>query len=305
MPEASGSPENLGTDIPVVLVVGDTLVDFVPDEDGMPLPHGSVSPKFGGAGANVAMVLSRLDITPYLWPKVGGDDFGDFLAGRLEDSDVDERFVQRDDDAKTTLSFVTHDDLSWIHVTSTILSRESSRSAVLDLLKRAQGRDCTISLDPNARPELLSSNETFEAVLRGALEHVDVVNTGVADLAHAGFDVDQSPEMLARAVTILGPHTVFLTLGADGSLCYGTNESPFEGVTTHPGYDVEPVDTTGAGDGFLAAIISSVIHDVNDTEEVLAVANAVGAAVTTRPGALTSVSEADAIRRHCGSLPWH
>lgn len=319
---------------PSVLVVGDTLVDFVPNESGVPATETSFAPKFGGAGANVSTALTRLDTAPYFWTNIARDDFGEFLAGRLEESDVHTEFVQRDADAKTTLAFVTHDEvgdstfqffrertadarlmpgaipdetlaeLSWIHVTSTILSREPSRSAVIELLKRAQRHDCTVSLDPNARPELWRSAESYEVTLRGTLDFVDVVNTGKEDLAHAGFDTDGSPETIARGVTEHGPHTVFLTLGADGSLCYGTAESPFEGVTSHPGYEVDPVDTTGAGDGFLAGIIASVTHDVRDPEDVLAVANAVGAAVTTRPGALTALSDSAAIREHCGPLPW-
>ena len=319
---------------PRVLVVGDTLVDFVPDRPGTPTGEGSFSPKFGGAGANVATVLTRLDSVPHFWTKIARDDFGDFLADRLADSEVDGRFVQRDDDAKTTLAFVTNDehgestfdffreraadtrlrtgtvpdetlaDLSWIHVTSTVLSREPSRSAVLELLDRARRFDCTVSLDPNARPELWRSDELFEVVVRGALENVDVVKAGRDDLAHAGFDVDQPAEALARAVTERGPHTVFLTRGGDGSTCYGTVDSPFEGVASHPGYDVDVVDTTGAGDGFLAGVVASMAHGERDPERVLAVANAVGAVVTTQPGALTALSDVAAVRERCGPLPW-
>lgn len=319
---------------PQTLVVGDALVDFVPDRAGGPLAESSFEPKFGGAGANVAMVLARLGSSPYLWANLARDEFGEFLAGRLDESGVDGEFVRRDDDAKTTLAFVTHGDagepsfdffreraangrlttgavpdetlreLSWVHVTATILSREPSRSAVLELVKRAQRFDCTVSLDPNARPELWRSDEAFEVVVRGTLENVDVVKAGPDDLAAAGFDVDRPPEELARAVAERGPQTVFLTLGGDGSLCYGAAESPFDGATSHPGYDVTPVDTTGAGDGFLAGVVASVNSGVSDPAAVLRIANAVGAVVTTGPGALTALSDLDAVREYCGPLPW-
>lgn len=45
------------------------------------------------------------------------------------------------------------------------------------------------------------------------------------------------------------------------------------------------------------------MHGMEEAEEIFAVANAVGAAVTTCPGALTALSNAEAIRTHCGSLP--
>lgn len=317
-----------------VLVVGDALVDFVPDRAGDSVGESSFSPKFGGAGANVALGLDRLGAPPFLWTNVARDDFGDFLAGRIADSGVAGEFVGRDADAKTTLAFVTHDDAgdptfdffreraadarlrpgtvpdetladcSWVHVTSTILSREPSRSAVLELLERARRHGCTVSLDPNARPELWASDETFEVVVRGTVDGVDVVKAGPGDLAPAGFDTDRPPEAIARAVAERGPHTVFLTLGADGALCYGTTESPFEGMTRHPGYDVDPVDATGAGDGFLAGVVAAATNGVTDPERVLAVANAVGAAVTTEAGALTALSDAERIRELCGPLPW-
>jgi fructokinase len=319
---------------PKVLVVGDTLVDFVPDRSGPPTEETSFTSKFGGAGANVAMVLARLGSAPFYWTNIARDDFGDFLAERIDESEVRTEFVQRDADAKTTLAFVTHDeagdptfnffrertadarlkrgqvddetleDLSWVHVTSTILSREPSRSVVLELVKRAQRHGCTVSLDPNARPELWDSGEAFEVVTRGALDNVDVIKAGPDDLVQAGFDVDRPPEAIARAVAERGPHTVFLTLGSDGSLCYGTAESPFEGVTSHPGYDVDPVDTTGAGDGFLAAAIVSMMHGVDDADALLSAANAAGAVVTTRQGALTALSDPATIREYCGRLPW-
>lgn len=319
---------------PEVLVVGDALVDFVPDRAGAPTGETSFSPNFGGAGANVATALARLGAPPLFWTNLARDDFGDFLAERIDESDVRADYVHRDADAKTTLAFVTHDesgepsfdffreraadarlrpgavpdealdDCSWVHVTSTILSREPSRSAVLDLLKRARRRGCTVSLDPNARPELWTSDETFEVVLGGTLEFVDVVKAGPDDLAAAGFDVDREPEALARAVADRGPHTVFLTLGADGALCYGAADSPFDGATFHPGYVVNPVDATGAGDAFLAAIVRSMTNEVRDPTEVLAAANAVGAVVTTRQGALTALSDLDAVRELRDTLPW-
>lgn len=317
-----------------VLVVGETLVDFLPDGSGELTDGTEFSTNFGGAGANVAMVLERLDLPPYLWTRLARDEFGDFLAARLANSDIPTDYVVRDGDAKTTLAFVSHDavgestfdffrerpadgrmepgtvpdetlaDVDWVHVTTMSLNREPSRTATLELVDRARRRDCTVSMDPNARPELWHSEEAFRVIARGTMDAIDVIKAGPDDLEPAGFDTEQSPESIARTVAECGPHTVFLTLGADGALCYGAPGSPFEGVTRHPGYDVDPVDTTGAGDAFLAGVIASATNGVTDPERVLAVANAIGAVTITEPGALTALTDTDAVRAYCGSLPW-
>lgn len=319
---------------PSVLVVGDTLVDFIPDSDATPSAATEFSTNFGGACANVAMVLETLGVPPFFWTRIARDDFGDFLATHLAASEVRDDYVVRDADAKTTLGFVTHDeqgessfdffrerpadgrmaagtvrdetlrDVDWVHFSTVTLCREPSRSATLELVERARRHDCTVSFDPNTRPELWHSDHEYEVVVRGTLEKVDVVKGGPDDVGAAGFDTNQSPAAIARDVAAAGPHTVFLTLGSDGALCYGTEESPFEGVTRHPGYDVTPMDTTGAGDAFLAGVVGSMTNGVTDPGRVLEVANALGAVVTTEPGSLTALAEAKAIRTHCGPLPW-
>ena len=65
----------------------------------------------------------------------------------------------------------------------------------------------------------------------------------------------------------------------------------------HSGYKVKPVDTTGAGDAFIGAVISRILAtDVNLTqlfenegEEILAFSNSVAAIVTTKYGAINSL----------------
>jgi fructokinase len=314
-----------------VLVAGDTLVDFMPAGDGEPTTD--FAGKFGGSAANVAMALSRIGAPPLFWTRLATDSFGQFLAGVIAESDISEEYVVRDADAKTTLAFVSHDadgergfsfyregtadtrmqpgtvtdetlaDVSWVHLTGVTLSVEPSRTATLELAERAHEAGCTVSLDPNARPEMWHSTQEFAAVVRGALDHVDVLKATPADLAVAGFEASD-PAALARSITAHGPETVFLTLGGSGSLVYGAETSPFAGVARHAGYDVDVVDTTGAGDGFLAGAIAAMTNGVTDAERVLAVANAVGAVTTTQPGAVTALTGPDPVAALCGDVPW-
>ncbi|WP_284011424.1 carbohydrate kinase family protein [Haloarcula pelagica] len=317
---------------PTVLVAGDALVDFVPRNPGPPGDAGGYEPTFGGSGANAAMALARFGVPPLFWTRLATDDLGVFLQAHLEDSDIPADLLVTDEGARTTIALVTHDAergpafafyrergadtrlqqgtvpdetleaVSWVHTTGVTMSVEPSRSATLDLQSRASDH-CTVSLDPNWRPEMWHSHHEFRAVVRGALSDVDVVTATPEELSVAGFEADE-PAELARAVADEGPHTVVLTLGGAGAFCYGTDESPVTGEARHTGYDVDPVDTTGAGDAFLAALIASLTHGVRDPNRALALANAAGAVATTQAGAVTALTGSDALQRFHDDIPW-
>ncbi len=179
---------------------------------------------------------------------------------------------------------------------------EPSRTATLELQERASDK-CIVSLDPNWRPDLWDSREDFAVVLRGALSNVDFLIASEEDLAAAGFTATE-PSTLAETVAANGPDTVVITLGDAGALCYGTSTSQVPGLARHEGYEVDVVDTTGAGDAFLAGMIASLTHGVKDPERALRLANAVGAVATTQPGAVTALSSLDDVRRFYDNVPW-
>lgn len=315
-----------------VLIAGETLVDLVPDHPGPPGEAGGYVPRFGGAPANVAIGMARLATPPSFWTRLATDDFGEFLREQLIEADVPEDLLTTDADARTTVALVTHDatgdrsfafyreggadermepgtvsddvldDLEWVHLSGVPLCSEPSRSALLELAERASDR-CVVSLDPNWRPELWTSRQEYGAVVRGTLDDVDVLLASPEDLAAAGFETDE-PATLARTVTDYGPHTVVVTLGADGAVCEATDASPLAGSARHGGYDVDVVDTTGAGDTFVAGLLTALTNGVTDGERALTIANAAGAVATTEKGAVTGLSDLDTVAQLCGNLPW-
>jgi fructokinase len=315
-----------------ILIAGDALVDFVPHNSGPPGEAGGYEPTFGGSGANAAMALDRLGVPPLCWTRLATDDLGAFLQDHFATSNIPSDLLVIDEDARTTVSLVTHDaergpsfafyrergadtrlqqgtvsddmleSVSWVHTTGVTMSVEPSRSATLELQSRA-AESCTVSLDPNWRPDMWHSTHEFRAVIRGALSDVDVVTATPEELSVAGFKMGE-PLQMARAVADEGPHTVVLTLGDEGAFCFGTDDSPVSGQARHRGYEVDPIDTTGAGDAFLAAFIAAVTHGVRDPNRALAIANAAGAAATTQAGAVTALTGPDALRRFHDELPW-
>jgi len=303
-----------------ILVAGETLIDFIPEGTGSLSSVETFTRRPGGAPANVAVGLARLGETPLFWTRVGADPFGDVLVDTLSSEGLPGRFVERDSEARTTLAFVAHgpdgetefsfyrddtadtrlqvgtvpDDvlsrMSAVYVGGVPLASEPSRSAVLDLARRAREAGPTIWFDPNARPELWTGGE-FPDLVDRALGLSDVVKATPGDLRAAGFEAE-SPDDLARAVCERGPHTALLTLGAEGALVYATDRADRGPATIrHPGYRIEPVDATGAGDAFTAGTLAATVGGDHDLEAVLGFANAVAALTTTATGAMTALPD--------------
>lgn len=309
---------------PDILVAGETLIDFLPERPGSLHEIETFTRRPGGAPANVAVGLATLERTPWFWTRVGNDPFGDFLVETLTDTGISERLVERDREAKTSLAFVTHDEhrdrefsfyrdgtadtrlepgtigndllgsVSWVHLGGVTLASEPSRTATLDLAARARERGCTVSFDPNARPELWE-NGAYEPLMAEILPMIDVLKATSEDLAAAGIEGEESGA-LARAVRDRGPHTTLLTHGGAGAYALATAEAPWTGEVTHPGYRVDPVDTTGAGDAFTAGAIAA-LSEGKGIEEALAFANAVAATTTMAEGAMTALPDRESVER--------
>lgn len=312
---------------PSTLVAGETLVDFIPDTPGSIADVDSFAPRPGGAPANVAVAMTRLDAPPFFLTRIATDDFGDHLATRLAAEAVPDDYVQRDPDRQTTLAFVTHDasaDRSFsfyrenaadAHITAStvpdstletldrvsiggvLLTSEPGRTELFDLVDRANATDCTVIFDPNTRPELWSAQSDPAAVLESMVERVDIVKTATDDFA--AFDYPSAPEQLAERLLDRGPHTVLLTRGSEGATLYADDGPWGSGTWTHPGFSVDPVDTTGAGDGFLGGFLAALDgeHDPAEPDPVdlLSFANAVAALTTTGDGAWTALPDRDAV----------
>ncbi|WP_226006381.1 carbohydrate kinase family protein [Natrinema salinisoli] len=308
-----------------VLVAGETLIDCIPERPGPLEDVAGFERRPGGAPANVAVALSRLEEPPLFWTRVGEDPFGRYLERTLADRGLPDEFVDRDPDAKTSLAFVTHDETGdreftfyrdgtadtrlepgriddetlseceWVHAGGVTLASGSSRAATMDLLERAAAADCTVSFDPNLRPELWPDTETFASVVRDALACVDVCVATVEELEALGFAGD-TPTAIASAAVERGPiHTVLVTRGDEGAIAVADDDAPWGAATVdHPGFSVETVDTTGAGDAFVGGAISA-LRASRRLEGTVAFANAVAATATTAPGAMTALPTRDAV----------
>lgn len=307
---------------PDILVGGETLIDFLPDQPGPLSTVESFSRRAGGAPANVAIALSRLDERPWFLTNISGDAFGDFLVDTLAAHGISDRFVTRDTEHRTTLAFVSHDSdadrsfsfyrtetadqyidaevvgadvldaVSWVALGGVALASEPARSSLFELVERAHEHDCGVVFDPNSRPELWTDEATFERVLDRILGLTDIVKTSPDDLAGTRF---ADAANLGQSLFDAGPHTVFLTRGSTGARVVASEEAPWGSADRdHSSYAVESVDTTGAGDAFLAGVLCALAND-ESLDETLAFANAVAALTTTDTGAIAALPDRETV----------
>ena len=251
--------------MPDVLVVGEALVDIVHRADG------SIDESPGGSPANVALALGRLGRRPRLLTSLGDDRRGQAVRSWLEASGVS---VQGRPAPRTSTAVARLDALGaasyefaidWqielegveiadaLHLGSIAATLEPGATAVADLLARHRGR-ALISYDPNIRPSLIDDGDAVRRQALSLIEQVDVVKASDEDVAwlHPGEDIGD----VARRWSRSGPGLVVVTLGSGG--CFAVAQG-FE--VRVPAVSVDVVDTVGAGDTFMAALIDGLLSE--------------------------------------------
>jgi len=305
-----------------VLVAGETLVDFIPESTGPLAEIETFHRRPGGAPANVAVGLARLGETPWLCTTLSTDPFGEFLADTLATEGIPKKYITHTD-KPTALAFVSHgadadrefsfhreltadtvlqtdvvdtatlQRLDWVVVGGVTLSAEPSRSATFELVERAREAGCGIVFDPNTRPELWTKHNDMTLTIERMLRYTDVLKATAEDFEPTAIATDGEFVERLRAY---GPQLVFLTEGKSGARAVGGPASPWGvGEWHHPGYQLDGVvDTTGAGDAFVAGMVAA-LADRKGPDETLAFANAVAAVSTTESGAMNALADRPAV----------
>lgn len=314
----SASRPSGGSAVSDVVCFGEVLIDFVPTVTPTTLIDAPAFKKApGGAPANVAVGLTRLGVSSAFIGMVGEDPFGTFLEQTLRADRVDTSGLRTTPKARTALAFVSlkpdgdrefmfyrhpsadmlmePDDVDAriiraaqaLHFGSISLISEPSRSATLHAIDVARDAGCQISCDPNLRLPLWPGPEAARTGLRQAIAAADIVKVSDDEVKFL------EGSSLSEAVRALwGEHTklIVMTSGADGCRFFGDG---FEGEVKS--FAVESVDTTGAGDGFVAGLLQGLITDpeaVGDRTRIASIcrkACAVGALATTGRGAIPSL----------------
>jgi fructokinase len=303
-----------------IVCLGELLVDMFPDKVGMSLTEVSAfRPKPGGAPANVAVAAARLGAQSAFVGKVGDEPFGHHLADVLRQAGVNVSGMRFDKEARTGMAFIAMPDVNSyeilfyrnpgadmrlradeldqemlettraFHFGSISLIQEPSRGATLEAIRAARAAGALISFDVNYRPDLWSRDEARDRVL-ATLPHVDLLKVNETELALLAGSQDLDAATLALLEH--GPALCVVTLGPRGSYFRVANVG--EPV---PAFQVDAVDATGCGDGFVAALLCQLVLDADWREQlfpdrmrdVLRYANAVGALTSLTQGVIPAL----------------
>lgn len=271
-----------------VLSYGEALVDFLPDRRARLRDVETFTKSIGGAPANAAVGLARLGCDVGLLGKVGADEFGHWLLERLAHEKVATTAMRQSREAKTGITFISldeHGDRSFLFFRepsadltlrdddvdvdalraatvvvagSNLLTVEPVRSATWFALNTARDAGAFIVLDPNIRPHLWPRPEELRPTVRRELDFADVVKLNEDELATVSPD---GAEPLWRELRANGATALVVTLAERGA------ELRWAGGTLHvPAREVEVVDTTGAGDGFVAGFVTALLRITGATD---------------------------------------
>jgi len=262
-----------------IICIGEALIDMICTDKGSSLSDGQhFLKKPGGAPTNVAAAIAALGGEVELAAKVGNDPFGKHLIDVMSAFGVSTRWVLKDNDHFTTFAFVSLmedgerdfvfnrgadgqltrqeiesidlDNVSIIHFGSaTAFLPGPLQAAYQGLLQKALQRNILISFDPNYRHLLFAGNtQTF----------IDQ-SWNFLGCCHFFKLSDEEALLITGALTLADAAAILLektsavftiTLGKEGTTL-GFNGSTSI-VSSIP---VKPVDTTGAGDAFVGAVL--------------------------------------------------
>jgi sugar/nucleoside kinase (ribokinase family) len=303
--------------MPDVIALGEALIDFIALDSPDLSEATSFLKSFGGAPMNTVVGVSRLGVSAGAVTAVGDDPFGEYIVRVLKENFVDTSHIVVKRGLRTPLAFVTNEpetgerkflfyrgpfvgptadaclslqdiDLNYImgakilHVSGFALSQSPTRETVLKIVESAREHDVKVFFDPTLRLEVWSSGEEVRKVLFTVLRRCNLAAFSIEEIKYF-FEADD-PDRAADAILDLGLEVACIRLGSKGALV-----KTCEGVRVfEPAFKVKAVDTTGAGDGWNAGFIVGTLKGFG-LRECVRIANAVGALVVTKRGAITAL----------------
>ena len=258
----------------MIAVCGEALIDFAPIEISdnrayLPIP--------GGSPYNVAIGLGRLGCPVDFIGKLSTDEFGKNLRKNLLANGGNDRFTISGAEP-STLAFIhiekgeephfsffsnnsadrnftisdlpksLNSEIQAVHFGSFSLAHEPIASTLEKLIEREHNQRI-ISIDPNIRPSFVTDKYEYIKRLEKLITLATIVKVSVADIEW--MYPDSNPKKIIYQWIKSGPSLAILTSGEKGSYA----ETPSGIKINSPAKPVNIVDTVGAGDSFMSALL--------------------------------------------------
>lgn len=303
-----------------VLTYGDAFVDYIASDT----TNTSFNRYLGGATVNVAAGISRLGIPSSFITITGEDETSAFVRSELQSEGVDltyavmtlkkrvsgvyihltpkfdrvfSSYVNETPDLQVTgaqLNAKSFEQACVFHFCSGTLFHPEARATTQKAIELAKEHRVISSYDVNIRPLRWESEEYCRETVMKFLPVADIIKLTTEELAFL-----MKTESLEEGIRRLSGNAIPLVFVTDGE--NGTY-AVFQDQTIHvPVVPVQPVDTTGAGDAFMAGILRHVyLYGLPITQqEVMECANfgnQMGALCATKAGALTAMPRIEELK---------
>lgn len=299
-----------------VTALGELLVDFTENgisSQGNPLLEANP----GGAPCNVLSMLQKLGKKTAFIGKVGNDAFGQMLIDVVKSQGIYTENLLMDSEIPTTLAFVHTkedgdrsfsfyrnpgadmmltenevdesliQDSRIFHFGTLSMTDERVRQTTKKAVEKAKAEGVLISFDPNYRPLLWKDEDTAREQMWYGISQCDILKISDDEISFL-TGKDEIDAGIDDIMKVYQPDLICATMGKQGSKAYYKGNRVF----CKPFLREDTVETTGAGDTFMACVLHTVLEkgihtlEEQDLVEMLEFANAASSIITTRKGAL-------------------
>ena len=299
-----------------VTALGELLVDFT--ENGISAQGNTLlEANPGGAPCNVLAMLKNLGKKTAFIGKIGNDALGKMLKKTVEDQGICIDNLVEDEEIHTTLAFVHSDKdgdrsfsfyrnpgadlmLQWeeinvdflvntkiFHFGTLSMTEEEKKKKKKKAVQKAKENGVLISFDPNFRPPLWKDMEDARQQMWYGIGQCDILKISDDEILFltGTKDIDEG---IARIREKSHAKLICATMGKNGSKVYYKGKTVFG----RPFLRKDTIETTGAGDTFMACVLNTVLEKgleqltQESLTEMLLFANAASSIITTRKGAL-------------------
>ena len=274
-----------------VVALGELLIDFT--ESGLSVQGNPVlEANPGGAPCNVLSMLQKLGKKTAFIGKVGNDAFGKMLLDVVKKQGIDISSLLMDETVPTTLAFVhtkedgdrsfsfyrnpgadmmlSEEDINEsiimdakiFHFGTLSMTDEGNAAATKKAVIIAKESGSLVSFDPNLRPPLWKNLDDARKQMWYGISQCDILKISDDEIAFL-TDTDDIDTGISRIQEKYCPKLICATMGKNGSKAYYKGDKIF----MNPFLQESTIETTGAGDTFMACVINGVLEKGIDALE--------------------------------------
>lgn len=297
----------------MILSIGEILVDLIGNKNEFTINFQCFP---GGAPFNVSCDIAALGGDVSFYGVVGNDLMGQFLLDFASQTKIKNIQIKKDAKHNTTLAFVSNDsngersfcfarfnsadyqfdindfdyslvdNANIVHIGSLLLSDKKATDFALKIIDYAHSKNKYVSFDVNFRGDIFKNETIAKKEYKKIIKKADIIKLSEDEIAI--FSKNKDIKLALKE--IVGENKLaFVSLGAKGSIMYNNGS-----IISCPSILVKPIDTTGAGDAFFAAILKQLdgkdIYKLSSEQvfDILQFANICGALTTEGKGAISA-----------------